>query len=80
MRAPPDIVPAVSQILRVAALGTTVLAWLALTLLVLPAIEAHGDSPLVQLAVAAAFILWLVWAAAGIAYDRSRRAGLARRG
>lgn len=63
--------------LRVAALGATVLAWLTLTLLVLPAIETGGDSPLAQLAVAAAFILWLVWAAAGIAYDRRRlrRAG-----
>ena len=69
-----------TQILRVVALGATVLGWLVLTLLVLPAMEADGDSPLFQLAVAAAFILWLAWAAAGIAYERRRRTGLAGRG
>lgn len=51
------------------ALGATVFAWVVLTLLALPAIEGGGDSPLVQLAVTAAFILWLAWGAVAIAYD-----------
>jgi len=62
-------VAAVTQVLRVAALGATFLAWLVLTLIALPLIEGGGDSPLLQLALTAAFILWLAWAAAAIAYD-----------
>ena len=63
--------------LRIAALGASVFTWVVLTLIAFPAIEGGGDSPLPQLAVAAAFVLWLGWAAAAIAYDRRRRRDIA---
>lgn len=61
------------QVLRLAATGATAFVWAALTLVGLPLIEGGGDSPVLQLALAAAFFLWLVWAAVALAYDRVTR-------
>ncbi|GAC1520531.1 MAG: hypothetical protein NVS2B6_04170 [Thermoleophilaceae bacterium] len=66
------------QMLRVAAIWTSGIAWLALGLVVLPAMDGgSGHSPRLQTLVAAAFIVGLAWAAAAMAYDRARRRVLA---
>ena len=62
-----------AQVLRVAALGASFLLWLVLTLVLLPLLEGGGSSSILQLAVAAAFVLWLCWAGAAIVYDRRLR-------
>ena len=62
------------QMLRVAALGASVVVWLTLALVILPAADTgRGHSPHFQTFVAAAFVVGLAWAAAAIAYDRRRR-------
>jgi hypothetical protein len=63
----------VAQVLRIVALGVSVLAWLVLTLIVLPLIEGEGSSSLLELAITSAFLVWLIWAAAAIRYDRRAR-------
>ena len=52
------------------ALGASVFAWLVLTLIAFPLIEGGGSSSLLELAITSAFLLWLIWAAVAIRYDR----------
>ena len=56
------------------ALGASLLVWLVLGLLILPAAEgADSGSPLYQQLLGAAFVVWMLWAVAAMAYDRAGR-------
>jgi hypothetical protein len=63
-----------AQVLRVGALGASVILWLALALVILPALEGGGGhSSIVQTLLGAAYVVWLLWAVAAMAYDRRLR-------
>jgi hypothetical protein len=61
-------------------MAASFMVWLVLALLVFPAAEGvDSGSPLYQHLLGAAFVIWMLWALAAMAFDRSRRRARLRR-